>query len=813
MRRTSVLFFWSALAPSGAFLVGCFSGSSGGTSPEASFNEPDTATFDTGQPESAPPMEAGADVQPMMDATTETSVPEAGMDVVVVDTGVEAGVIDAPADVAEEEAGILSGTFATGPVIFPPISCGSQGLAGSYTFTNTGTLPITWSATLTQGSFFTIQGASSGTVQPGQMGSLTVAAGTVPASTTAGTTFNDTLVLTTNVPGYTTVTVPMSATAIGGTLTLVPSTVGFGQVQLTKTTPLPFALTNSGNAPVNITVGTPTDPQFTVNYAGAPGSVALAPGASLSGAQAAFTPSATGMQQASAAIQTTGAICGTSVTSVPMNGVGTTAPVTVSPGLVDFGTVSCGQASTVTGAVTITNGYSFAIAYSATLGQGGASPFTVDVPNGNVAANGTTVLHLTAAPIPVPGSVSANAYGDSLTVTTNAPSTPPATVTINESASGAILALSMPNTSFGNVSANVQATLPFTVNNSGNTAAHLTLTPSGAGFGGAFGAGGSTANAGSSASGNATFTPNNPGPATGTLTIATSDVLCSAPLGPVTLNANALVPIASYSAATLTTSVTCGQGASAVLTVSVTNGGNTPLGISNVTSQNGRLSLISAPQPIPAGQSGNITFVANAAMVGTDVGGSVINDSLLFTTNEVGSPTHSVPVQVQINGANLQYLDMNQNPTTTLNMPFGCGSTFYYIANTGNVTAYVQGNSPYPGDGNIGFPCDEFRTFCYGGDSPVNSSSIVPAIPPFYCVGPAVAPGSPVEDQVVVTTNGQVCAGPDSFGFEATDQFGSPNDAPVCIPLPPLTVEWSVPPNANGGCSCIGSPSCGLALP
>jgi hypothetical protein len=351
------------------------------------------------------------------------------------------------------------------------------------------------------------------------------------------------------------------------------------------------------------------------------------------------------------------------------------------------------------------------------------------------------------------------------------------------------------------------------VNNSGNTPAHLTLSASGGGFTGSFGAGGSTANAGGSANGTATFTPNTPGAATGTLTIATSDVLCSAPLGPVTLTANALVPIASYSGATLTTSVTCGQGASAVLTVVVSNGGNTPLDLSNVTSQNGRLSVINVPQPIAPGLSGNITFVANAATVGTDLGGSVVSDTLLFTTNEVGSPTHSVPVQIQINGANLEYLDMSQNPITTVNMPFGCSSTFYYIANTGNMTTYVQGNSPYPGDANIDFPCETFYPFCYGGDSRLHTSSVVPASPPFYCVGAAVTPGSPVEDQVVVSTYGQACAGPDSFVFQATDQYGADNDAPVCIPLQPLNVEWSVPPNANGSCSCIGSPSCGLEEP
>ncbi|HEX8794777.1 MAG TPA: choice-of-anchor D domain-containing protein [Polyangiaceae bacterium] len=806
MRRTSVLVLCSALTPSGALLAGCFSGSSGGNSPEASFNEPDTATFDQETPdaEAGPTIDATADVpQQGMDAVAETSpLPEAGMDVVVVEAGpdvVEAGVIDAPMDVVEEEAGVLSGTFATGPVVFPPVACGSQGQSGTYTFLNTGTLPITWSATLTQGTFFTIKGASSGTVPPGQTGSLTVAAGTVPSSTTAGTTFNDSVVLTTNVPGYTTVTVPVSDTAAGGTLTLVPSTVSFGQVQLSKTTPLPFTLTNTGNAPVSVTVGTPTDPQFAVSYAGAPGAVTLAAGASLGGAQAAFTPSATGMQQATSAIQTTGAICGTSVTSVPMNGVGTTAPVTVNPGLVDFGPVACGRKSTVSGTVTITNGYSFLISYTATLGLGGASPYTVDVPNGTVAANGTTVLHLTPAPIPVPGNVSANAYGDTLTVTTNAPSTPPASVTIDESAFGAILSLSMPSTSFGNVNANTPGSLPFTVNNTGNAAANLTLSTSGGGFAASFGAGGSIAGAMGGASGNATFTPSTPGPASGTMTIATSDVLCSPPLGPITLNANALVPIASYSAAPITTSVTCTQGASQVQLIAVSNDGNAPLTLSNVTSLNGRLTITTVPPPIPPGQSANIAFVANAAAVGTDMGGSVVDDAVLFTTNETGSPADSVPVHIQINGANLEYLDANGNPTTVVYLLPGCNSTNYSIANTGNVSVSAIGDSPYPGGApgyseyfNPGsFSCNRFA------EPPVGT------IGNFQC-GATVAPGSPVSDTVWPNPDGEpeggTCSGADTYTFTITDGIGNPGA--VCIPLPSLTINWAE--DDSNGCFCGG---------
>jgi hypothetical protein len=791
MRRTSTLFIRSAsvLAPSGALLIGCFSGSSGGGSPDANFTEPDTATFDQETPdaeagpmmmmdatmEAAPDVTPAMDVTPPMEAAMEASVIDAGVDVM------EAAVIDAPADVAEEEAGILSGTFATGPVNFPPIACGSPGPSGSYTFKNTGTLPITWSAALTQGTFFTILGPSSGTVMPGATGTLTVAAGTVPAATTAGTTFNDTLTLTTNVPGYTTISVPLSATAAGGTLALVPNTVGFGQVQLSKTTPLPFALTNVGNAPVSVAVGTPSDPQFALGYTGAPGAVTLQPSATLVGAQAAFAPSAIGTQQATSTITTTGAICGTSVTSIPMNGVGTTAPVTVTPGLVDFGTVACGQKSMVNGAVTITNGYSFSITYTATLGLGGASPYTIDVPSGTVAASGTTVLHLSAATIPVPGNVSPNAYGDTLTVTTNAPSTPPASVTIDESASGAILGLSMTSANFNNVTANSTGSLPFTVNNTGNAPAHLTLSTSGAGFSAAFGAGGSTANASGSASGSAVFTPSTPGTASGTMTISTTDVLCSAPLAAVTLAANALVPVASYPGTPMSVSVVCGQGASALQSLAITNNGNTPLTLSNISSQGGRLSISAVPQPIPPGQTGYITFTANAATIGTDPGGSVYSDAVVFTTNELGTPTHSVPVQISIDGANLELVDANNVPTNIVNISACFTSTTYGILNTGNVPVFVQGGSA----GGYTYPCgndveaeNNFYAQCFSGSS--NSAL-------------QISQGATVFDYMTINSpGGTVCSGTSQYTwFVFTD--ANCNPAPVCIPPQPLVVNWSLP--------------------
>jgi len=373
------------------------------------------------------------------------------------------------------------------------------------------------------------------------------------------------------VPGFATVTVPLQVTARGGTLTLSPASAGFGQVQLSvQAQDIPLTITNTGNAPVDVTVGAATDPSFAVAYTGGPAAQTVAAGATLAGAAARFKPTAAGALSATAPITTKGAMCGTSATSVAMTGTGTTAPVSIGPDPIDFGPVPCGKTGAPQSLV-IKNGYSFPITYSTQLAHGASSPFTIATPTGSVPASSQASVQVTAAPMAATATTGPNAFLDTLTVTTNAPNSSPMTLTIEETAQGAVLAVSMATTGFGNVQANSSKSLPFTVTNSGNLAAPLTLTPGGAGFGGAF-VGSSTAAANNgTANGNATFSPTALGAANGSITIGTNVVQCGTPPPAIALTATGTGPIAGVPATGPSMAVTCGGGASQTQNITITN--------------------------------------------------------------------------------------------------------------------------------------------------------------------------------------------------------------------------------------------------
>src|SRR6202044_1331054 len=131
---------------------------------------------------------------------------------------------------------------------------------------------------------------------------------------------------------------------------------------------------------------------------------------------------------------------------------------------------------------------------------------------------------------------------------------------------GAVLTLTAANTSLGDVAANSSATLPFTVTNTGNVLASLSLSVSGAGFSGAFTTAPTAAARGGTATGSATFSPpsTSTGVAAGSVSVTSSGVVC-VPATPLAISAQPEVAVATFSAATVDFSTTCGGGASGVI--------------------------------------------------------------------------------------------------------------------------------------------------------------------------------------------------------------------------------------------------------
>lgn len=598
------------------------------------------------------------------------------MDVTVPETGVDAG--------TDATDAAVSGMVTTTPIDFGTAGCGSapSPASKSYSLENTGPVPVTYSATTN--SIFTIQGASSGTVAPGATGTITVVAGTVPSTTTAGTVISGALFITTNIPGFTSVMVPLTVTAQGGSLVVTTTVVGFGTQQInTTSSPLPFSVQNVGNAPVSVTFGAPTDSEFSISASGS-----IAPGATLANASATFSPTSAGAKTATAAVQASGALCATPPNlAVSLSGTGGLASVNIGPSPLNFSAVPCGQTAAAQ-QVTITNGYTTPITYTAALGLA-PSPYAISSKGGSIPGNGQVVITVTpnAIPAQVDLSPTGPSFNDTLTISTSAPGTTPVVIPLQETASGAILALNMANTNFGETS--TAATLPFTVVNTGNLAASVSVGTAGSNSFSAALSGNTVAPAGGTDPGTATFAPAANGTITSTLSLSASTPLCAPLPAGITLTATGAFPLVN-SPATVAVTATCGIVASdgtqaaAVGTqasITLTNGGLAEASYS-VTGTTKNFTVVSgASGNISSGSSATIVIVGKVPAGAT--GGNTVNGTLTYTTNEPVNNTHTVKVTDAITGANLLVQPVTLAVTT-------CNPTGYQIVNTGNNDPILQ---------------------------------------------------------------------------------------------------------------------------
>jgi hypothetical protein len=647
-------------------LTGCFGSSSSGNNHDSG-----TLDFDSSTPalDSSTEDVTQHDSSVAMDAPADTFT----ADVVVVE--------DAP-----EEAPPAT-MFSTSPVSFGLANCGGQPTPAtqSYTFTNSGPLPITWSAAVGT-TVFAIQGPSSGTVAPGAMGTITVGVTSVPATSTAGTPLDDTLTITTNVPGYTTVLVPLTVTPQGGTLTV--AALGFGSVTAGSTSSLPLALQNVGNGPVSVTIGAPTDAQFGITYTGSPGAATVPGGMALPAGTATFTPSAVGLQSATASVTVTGVLCGAAApTSITLSGTGTASALGVGPSPLSFGTVSCGSTAAPL-ALTLTNSNAVALPYTTSLALGASSPYSLDKPTGTVPANGKAVINVTPQGIQQSANLTPGFYNDTLTVTGQGLA--PITVPIQESAGGAILTLTAAKTGFGTV-ANTSASLPFTVTNTGNQdTVGLTLVAP-AGFSAAYSGAALAAADGGTATGNVTFTATSNATVTGTLGVSATNV-CDPVAAGLTFTATGEVPVTSFpkGQGPFAVGFACGSGAATTAQFQVKNAGQAPLTIVNPVSVNGYFTFTGFTSPIAAGASDTVTVTA--VQNGLAGSATAYADQLRFSTNEVGAPVYNVAVNDTVTGANIVVTPSTIDFTS-------CNNVDYNVVVTGvlpaGVAATIQGNTSY----------------------------------------------------------------------------------------------------------------------
>jgi hypothetical protein len=467
----------------------------------------------------------------------------AALDASVADGGVSWPSLDGAAPDSDDAAGgtplaRLSGIpnyDGTGPALldfgFAPCA-GSAPAPQSFTVENIGNVSVHYALSLSATDVFQISGATSGDVAPGMSATVTVAESAVPASASAGQVDQAMLTVMTNSPELTSLGVTLQRTAQGGTLSLSPATAAFGDVPVTGSSPLALALKNTGNAPVSIALGTPGDRQFALAWGGPDaGSLSLAAGASAPGLGATFSPTKAGASSSSAALSVSGAVCGASVSSIPLTGTGVVGVVAVSPGTLDFGSVNCGSTGTAQ-TVTIANSGTEAFSFTAVLLAGAASPFTLSPASGSVAPGKSASLIVTPTAIPQVASVAANAFGDTLRITSDAVGDVNHDVALTQTAQGAVLTLSATSLPFGNVNVGESLPMTFTIGNSGNLPATITLGAPLAPFQVTPTAATVLSPGATPFSGTATFSPAATGMASGSFAIHTgaTDVICSAPL-------------------------------------------------------------------------------------------------------------------------------------------------------------------------------------------------------------------------------------------------------------------------------------------
>jgi hypothetical protein len=596
--------------------------------------------------------------------------------------------IDAPQqETAPVDAGPQRAVFSGQSIDFGFALCGGAAPANrTFSITNLGGAPLTFEATLASDVVFSFVGANAGTVQPGASASLTLSAQATPAYETAGATQQTVLTIVTNDPAKAKTDVGVKVTAGGGDLELVPLAAAFGESPTgVQATDIPVTLKNTGNVAVTVGLGMTGDSQYSLVWTGAPAAIALAPGATMPGLVARFKPTTPTSSSTSALITTTGNVCGVSPSAISMSGKGTNSTASVQPGLLDFGMVGCGtQAGPQS--VTLKNTGGSAITWSASLLAGTA--YTLNPMGGSLAAATSVDIVVTPKPIPSPSAVTANLYGDTLTITTNAPGDSAHVVDIHETASGAILTTSTGALAFGSVTVGNTGTSPFTVSNAGNAAATVSFSMADPAFSlvpqaQAVGAGGVY-------TATVSFTPSSAMSYSDTATMTAPGVALCAPLpSGITLTGTGTAMPQPVTVAPMSLDfgrVDCGSTGSPQ-NITITNNTAATLNWTAALTANTSYQIGAPSGMIAAGAQATLTITPKLIPQHTPTTPDLFADTLTITTDAPGDTAHAVSLHMTAQGVILSF-----SPTSLSFGTVAIGDSKMLtigIVNDGNVVAPV----------------------------------------------------------------------------------------------------------------------------
>ncbi len=322
-------------------------------------------------------------------------------------------------------------SISTQSIAFAADCGGAAATPATFTITNTGNLPMTWTAAGVDPALYTLSDLGPTVVQAGDMSTITVTPAAIAhfPPNTAPAAFGSMINITTDIVGDVTHTITLSETPHGDILTLVSS-------------PEPIAF---GNAPVNTVSQGPT---FTIGNAANAGSAAAVVSIGLSGDDAAnfslASPTATvpagsagtpiginfnapgvpGLNSASLSIATDDVLCAPLPAAIAVTGTATEAGPERNPASIDFGLVNCGTTSNAVPTVTVSNTGTQDFTVTGIGVDNGIYTVSMSPPDGVVHVSPPSIVTITVTPGAIPANVPAvpafPSFSGTLTINTNA---------------------------------------------------------------------------------------------------------------------------------------------------------------------------------------------------------------------------------------------------------------------------------------------------------------------------------------------------------------------------------------------------------
>ena len=357
-----------------------------------------------------------------------------------------------PATIALSGTGMQAlGAATPSSVAFGSVSVGNSD-SSAIALKNNGNTTLTFSQVSITGSGFSVSGLTT---------SSTVAAGSTlnfdaVFTPTAANSSSGSITLTTNgSPAQ--ITIPLTGTGTTATqpqLSISPSSVAFGNVNVGSNAPQTVTLKNTGNATLNITAATISGSGYTMTLA--PTSVTAGASTTFS---VAFAPTAEG--GAAGSISITSDAPGSPAT-IALSGTGMQALGAATPSSVAFGSVVVGSSDS--SVVTLKNTGNATLTFSQVSATGSGFSVSGLTTSSTVAAGGTLNFDAVFTP------TAANSSSGSITLTTNGS---PAQISVSLTGTGTAATESLsasPSTlSFGNVQVGSNGSQTTTITNNGNS--------------------------------------------------------------------------------------------------------------------------------------------------------------------------------------------------------------------------------------------------------------------------------------------------------------------------------------------------------